>query len=74
MPTWKHFISVFRFLGKQFKAIEEIRASNAQMLEMIHKKILEDYELIEKQIYDTGRDIEEAEEILQNLKNEQQKL
>ena len=44
-----------------------MRNSNAEMLEMIHKRLLDDYEFLEKEIISLGKSIEETRENVSKL-------
>lgn len=47
-----------------------MRVSNSEVLEMISKKVLEDYEFIEKEIKFLNKSLEETRFNLEKLKDE----
>ena len=57
LPTWMAVLGGIERVGKEFRCIEEMRQSNGELLEMIHKKIMEDYEVLEKEISMSAKSI-----------------
>jgi hypothetical protein len=45
-------------IGAEFQQIEEMRKSNTEMLEMINRKMFEDYDILEKEMSDTIKSLE----------------
>lgn len=48
LPTWRIILNALEKIGKEFQLIEEMKNSNTEMVDMICKKIFEDYEVVEK--------------------------
>ena len=58
LPNWEIVLKCVQFIGTEFAKIEDMRQSNSELLEMISKKVLEDYEFIEKEILQLRKSLE----------------
>ena len=70
LPSWEIVLKCMSFIGKEFSKISDMRVSNSEVLEMISKKVLEDYEFIEKEIKFLNKSLEETRFNLEKLKDE----
>jgi hypothetical protein len=50
LPTWHIILNALEKIGTEFQQIEEMRKSNSEMIEMINRKMFEDYEILEKEM------------------------
>ena len=68
LPAWQAVMDALEAMGREFAESEDMRESNSRMLDMISRKIMEDYEVLEGGIRETARNLEACREKLEVLK------